>query len=164
MPICKFTNDDIHGIHDIHDASRRRALGALLAGASLLIVRPARATFEEMAAVLRENFGERPINTGKVTLTMPRLAENGSVVPVMVSVDSPMTPQDHVTAIHLFAPQNHLPTMVEFRLGPHNGKALVSSRVRLARSQQITAVAVMSDGTLWAAVADVEVVTSECGL
>lgn len=161
------TKHDSHDSHDSygrHVASRRRALRALAAGACLLIVKPARATFEEMAAALHESFGERPISTGKVTLTMPRLAENGSVVPVTVSVDSPMTPQDHVTAIHLFAPQNHLPKMVEFQLGPHNGRAQVSSRVRLARSQQISAVAVMSDGTLWAAVADVEVVTSECGL
>ncbi|MEO8158941.1 MAG: thiosulfate oxidation carrier protein SoxY [Betaproteobacteria bacterium] len=150
--------------YDIHVASRRRALGALLAGASLLVVRPATATPEEMATLLREAFGDRLIFRRRVTLAMPRLAENGSVVPVTVSVDSPMTPQNHVRAIHLFAPENHLPKMLEFQLGPYNGKAVVSSRVRLARSQQITAVAVMSDDTLWSAAVDVEVVTSECGL
>ena len=143
---------------------RRRALGALAAGACLLFVRPAQATPEELEVALRETFGDRPINRGRVKLEMPRLAENGSVVPVTVSVHSPMTPQDYVKGIHLFAEKNHVPRMLEVQLGPHNGKAVVSSRVRVATSQQITAVAVMSDDTLWSAAVDVEVVTSECGL
>jgi sulfur-oxidizing protein SoxY len=145
-------------------ASRRRALRALIAGMSLLVVRPARATPDELAAALRETFGARPISSGKVKLTMPRLAENGSVVPVTVSVDSPMTQQDYVKTIHLFAQENHLPRILEVQLGPYNGRAVVSSRVRVARSQQITAVAAMSDDTLWSATVDVEVVVSECGL
>ena len=154
----------IHEIHGIHDASRRRALGALLAGASLLVVRPATATPDELVIALRETFGDRPINRGRVKLEMPRLAENGSVVPVTVSVDSPMTQQNYVKSIHLFAEKNHIPRILDAQLGPYNGKAVVSSRVRVATSQQITAVAVMSDDTLWSAAVDVEVVTSECGL
>ena len=101
---------------------------------------------------------------GKVTLTMPRIAENGNVVPVTVSVESPMTPQEHVKSIHLFAQKNHIPRMLEVQIGPHNGKAVVTSRVRVATSQQITAVAAMSDGSLWSAAVDIEVVTSDCGL
>ncbi len=97
-------------------------------------------------------------------LEIPRLAENGSVVPVTVSVDSPMTPQEYVKGIHLFAEKNHLPRMLEVRLGPDNGKAVLTSRVRVATSQQLTAVAVLSDDSLWSAAADIEVVTSECGL
>ena len=155
---------DIHAIHGIHDASRRRALGALLAGASWLVIRPATATPDELLVALRETFGERPITRGKVKLTMPRLAENGSVVPVTVSVESPMTPQDYVRSIHLFAEKNHVPRIFEAQLGPYNGKAVVTSRVRVATSQQITAVAVMSDDALWSAAVDIEVVTSECGL
>ena len=144
--------------------SRRRALGTLLAGASLLIVRPATATPDELAAALREIFGERSITRGKVKLTMPRLAENGSVVPVTVSVDSPMTLQQYVKSVHLFAEKNHIPRILDAQFGPHNGKALLSSRVRVATSQQITAVAVLSDDSLWSDAVDVEVVTSECGL
>lgn len=113
---------------------------------------------------MRETFGERSITRGKVKLTMPRLAENGSVVPVTVSVESPMTQQDHVKSIHLFAEKNHLPRILEAQLGPYSGRAVVTSRVRVATSQQITAVAVMSDDTLWSAAVDIEVVTSECGL
>jgi len=151
-------------IHDIHVASRRRALQALAAGACFFIARPATATPDELTAALRETFGERPITRGKVKLTMPRLAENGSVVPVTVSVDSPMTELQYVKSIHLFAEKNHLPRILEAQLGPYNGKAVVSSRVRVATSQQITAVAVLSDDTLWSAAVDIEVVTSDCGL
>jgi len=144
--------------------SRRRALGALLTGATLLVVRPAKATPDELVVALRETFGDRPINRGRVKLEVPRLAENGSIVPVTVSVDSPMTQQDYVKSIHLFAEKNHLPRILEAQLGPYNGKAVVSSRVRVATSQQLTAVAMLSDGSLWTTSADIEVVTSECGL
>jgi sulfur-oxidizing protein SoxY len=75
-----------------------------------------------------------------------------------------MTPEEHVKTIHLFAEKNHVPRIVEVQLGPHNGKAVIASRVRVATSQQISAVAVLSDGSLWSATVDVEVVTSECGL
>jgi len=135
-----------------------------LAGASLLVVRPAKATPEELVIALRETFGDQPINRGRVKLEVPRLAENGSVVPVIVSVESPMTELQHVKSIHLFAQKNHLPRILEVHLGHYNGKAVVSSRVRVATSQQLTAVAAMSDGSLWSAAADIEVVTSECGL
>lgn len=155
---------DIHGLHGIHGASRRRALGALTAGLVLLVVKPAHATPEELVIALREAYGERPIARGKVSLEIPRLAENGNVVPVIVRVEGPMTPQDYVKGISLFAEKNHLPRMLDVRLGPYNGKAVVSSRVRVATSQQITAVAELSDGSLWSASADIEVVTSDCGL
>jgi sulfur-oxidizing protein SoxY len=99
-----------------------------------------------------------------VTLELPKLAENGAIVPVTVSVDSPMTEQDHVRRIHLFAEKNPLPRMVEFELGPHNGRARVASRIRIADSQHITAIAVMSDGSLWSAAVQVEVTVTGCGL
>jgi sulfur-oxidizing protein SoxY len=122
------------------------------------------ATPEELVIALRETFGDQPINRGRVKLEVPRLAENGSVVPVIVSVDSPMTELQYVKTIHLFAEKNHLPRMLDVQLGPYNGKAVVSSRVRVATSQQLLAVAVLSDDSLWSAAADIEVVTSECGL
>jgi sulfur-oxidizing protein SoxY len=143
--------------------SRRRALQALAAGACLLLLRPATATPEQLAAALRETFGERGIVRGRVKLALPVLAESGNVVPVTVSVDSPMTPDDHVSAVHLFAERNHLPRIVEMRLGPWNGKAVVKSRIRLAESQQVLAVAEMNDGSLFSAAADVEVTFSSCG-
>lgn len=152
----------LKGAHGV--TSRRAALRALAAGVCLLAVRPARAAAEEVAAALRETFGERPITPGKVVLELPKLAENGAVVPVTVSVDSPMTEREHVKSIHLFAEKNPLPRILEVQLGPNSGKARVASRIRIADSQQITAVAVLSDGTLWSAAVQVEVTVTGCGL
>lgn len=146
-----------------HDNSRRRAIGALAAGVLLFIVRPARATPEDLEAALRETFGELPIARARVTLEIPRVAENGGVVPVTVRVDSPMSAQDYVRSIHLFAQKNNQPRIFDAWLGPYNGRAVVSARVRVATSQQLTAVAVLSDGSLWSAAADIEVVSSDCG-
>ena len=138
-------------------------LQTLAAGACLLVVRPASATPEELAATLRELFGKRQIRRGKVKLELPRLAESGNVVPVTVSVDSPMTLADHVRGIQLFAEKNNQPRILDMRLGPQNGKAVVASRIRLATSQQVTAVAELSDGSLWSAAVNVEVTHSSCG-
>jgi len=144
-------------------SARRRALRALAAGVCLLVVRPAKAAPEELAAALHETFGGRSITPGKVTLELPKLAENGAVVPVTVTVDSPMTEREHVKSIHLFAEKNPLPRILEVRLGPYNGRARVASRIRIADSQQITAVAVLSDDTLWSAAVQVEVTVTGCG-
>lgn len=141
---------------------RRRALRAIGAGAYLLIVRPAAATPEELAAALHETFGDRPITPGRVKLDIPRLAENGNLVPVVVSVDSPMSEQDYVASLHLFAERNPLPRILDVELGPPNGRARITTRIRLAVSQQVRVVAVMSDGTLWSAAADVEVTVGGC--
>jgi sulfur-oxidizing protein SoxY len=145
------------------DTSRRRALQALAAGACAVIVRPAVAESKELAPVLREVFGGREIREGRITLDLPRLADSGNVVPVTVSVDSPMTPQDYVKSIHLFAGKNPQPRVLDAQLGPHNGVARVSSRIRIATSQQITAVAVMSDDSVWSAAVDVVVTITGCG-
>jgi sulfur-oxidizing protein SoxY len=143
---------------------RRQILRAMSAGACLLLVRPACATPENLAEALRETFGDRPITPGRVTLELPRLAENGNVVPVTVTVDSPMSGHDYVKSIHLFSEKNPLPRVLEVQLGPYNGRARISSRIRVATSQQMSAVAVMSDGTLWSAAVDIEVTVSGCGL
>ncbi|HEX4985257.1 MAG TPA: thiosulfate oxidation carrier protein SoxY [Burkholderiales bacterium] len=146
------------------NSGRRRALGALAAGATLLVVRSSAVLAEELAAALREAFGERSIRPGRVRVEVPRLVENGNVVPVRVGVDSPMTPQEHVTGISLFAEKNRVVRVLDMKLGPHNGRAVAASRIRVATSQQVTAVAELNDGSLWSAAVDVEVVTSDCGL
>jgi sulfur-oxidizing protein SoxY len=134
----------------------------LAAGACWLVVRPAAATPEELAAVLRETFGDRSITPGRVRLEVPRLAENGNIVPVTVSVDSPMTLEDHVRSLHLFTEHNPQPRVVDVQLGPRNGRARIATRIRVAVSQQIHAVAVMSDGTVWSTAVDVEVTVGGC--
>ena len=147
----------------IPSVSRRRALHALAAGACMLVVRPANATREAMVSALREKFGQSLIARERVELDLPLLAESGNVVPVTVRVESPMTESDHVSEIHLFSERNHLPQIVSVKLGPWNGKGEFRARIRLAESQQVMAVAVMSDGSLFSDVADIEVTYSSCG-
>lgn len=144
--------------------ARRRALALLGGGLCLLVARPAVATPEELARALAEDFGDRPITPGKVILELPKLAENGAIVPVTVAVDSPMTERDHVVRILLYAEKNPLPRILAVDLGPYSGRARVSSRIRIADSQQITAVAVLSDGSLWSSALQVEVTVAGCGL
>lgn len=149
-------------------SSRRRFLlrtGECTAGAAvtlLLAMRPCRATTEEMQAAIVKTIGTATPQNGKVTLDVPPLVENGNAVPLTVSVDSPMTERDHVTAIHLFNEKNPQPYVASFRLGPRAGKAEVATRIKLADSQQIIAIAQMSDGSLWSTSAKVIVTIAAC--
>jgi sulfur-oxidizing protein SoxY len=136
-----------------------------LAGAALLTVLPfasAHATPEAMAAAIKEVVGEGTIREGKVKLDLPPLVENGNVVPLTVSVDSPMTPADHVKAIHVFNEKNPQPHVFSARLGPRNGKAVIGTRIKLADSQKIIAIAETSSGAFWSASADVIVTLAAC--
>jgi sulfur-oxidizing protein SoxY len=141
---------------------RRSALRVLGAGALLVVLRPARATPAELQAALHELFAERKITPGRIKLEVPRLAENGNIVPVTVTVDSPMTEQDYVARIHLFAEDNPQPRIADIELSPYNGKPRVSTRVRVAISQHLHAVAEMSDGSLWSTAVEIEVTVGGC--
>jgi sulfur-oxidizing protein SoxY len=135
-----------------------------LAGAALVTLLPltARATPESMAAAIREVTGGRKPRAGRVTLDIPPLVENGSTVPVSVSVESPMTAADHVTAIHVFNEKNPQPHVFHAFLNPRSGKAAISTRIKLGDSQRVIAIAEMSDGTLWSDGADVIVTIAAC--
>jgi sulfur-oxidizing protein SoxY len=143
---------------------RRRAL-AVLGGAMAvphLLLRPALATPAEVEATIRRLAGEAPVQRGRVMLDMPPLAENGNAVPVTVSVESPMTEADHVRSIALFAAANPLPEVARFHLGPRAGRAQVATRIRLADSQTVTALAELSDGSLWFETAEMIVTIAAC--
>jgi sulfur-oxidizing protein SoxY len=146
--------------------TRRRFLvgaGVLgLGGAQLIAVRPARATPGSMAAAIRDVVGEAPVRDGRVKIDAPPLVENGNSVSVTVSVDSPMTPADHVTSIHIFNEKNPQPNVANFHLGPRSGRASVSTRIRLADTQKIVAVAKLSDGSCWSASAELVVTIAAC--
>ena len=134
------------------------ALGA----APFLLVRRAEATPDMMKAASREVVGEAPVRKGRVTLDIPPLVENGNSIAMNVAVDSPMTEKDHVNAVHVFNEKNPQPNMGNFYLGPWCGRAQVSTRVRLADSQKIVAIARLSDGSFWSASADVIVTLAAC--
>jgi sulfur-oxidizing protein SoxY len=99
---------------------------------------------------------------GRLKLELPVLADNGNSVPMKVSVESPMTAADHVKTIRLLSERNPEREMAVFHLGPRAGVAEISSRVRLAGSQRVTAIAEMSDGSLWSDSAEVVVTLSAC--
>jgi sulfur-oxidizing protein SoxY len=115
-----------------------------------------------MQAAIREVIGEAPVRKGKVKLDLPPLVENGNVVPCTVTVESPTIPADHVKAIHLFNEKNPQPNVISVRLGARAGRAGFSTRLRLADSQQVIAIAEMSDGSLWSDSADVIVTLAAC--
>jgi sulfur-oxidizing protein SoxY len=134
--------------------SRRGILQAAtaLAGAGTLArisLRPALATPEMMQDAVRAAIGEAQVQKGKVKLELPPLVENGNSVPCTVIVDSPMTAADYVKAIHIFNEKNPQPNVISVKLGPRAGKASFSTRIRLADTQNITAIAEMSDGSCW---------------
>jgi sulfur-oxidizing protein SoxY len=135
----------------------------LLAGALLaLTLRPAAATPEDEAAAVRAFTGGAPLREGRVELDIPPLVENGNVVPLKVTVQSPMTATDHCTAIALFNEKNPQPQVVTARFGPRAGRAELATHMRLATSQKILAVAAMSDGSFWSNSAEVIVTLAAC--
>lgn len=120
-------------------------------GAASLAIIPfaAYATPEMMDEALQQLTRGAPLQDGRVTLTIPGVAENGLSVFTTVEVESPMTGTDHVRAIHILSEQNPIPQVASFHIGPRAGIAKVSTNIRLAASQQVMAVAEMSDGTFW---------------
>ena len=112
---------------------------------------------------VRKIVGEAKPSEGKFTLELPEIAENGNTVPFTVSVESPMTEKDHVKAIHVIATANPQPGVATFRLTPLSGKAAVSSRLRLARTQDVIGIAELSDGRFLMAKRPVKVTIGGCG-
>lgn len=146
-------------------AVSRRAVLARAAGAvagATLLVRRAAATPETMKAAIHRVIGEQPVRKGKVTLDIPPLVENGNSIAMSVTVDSPMTSTDYVKAIHVFNQKNPQPDVISVHLGPRAGKAAFSTRIRLADSQSVVAVAELSDGSLWSDTAEVIVTIAAC--
>jgi sulfur-oxidizing protein SoxY len=145
-------------------ATRRQflAVSGGVAAAGIVGLRPAGATPESMASAIRQVIGEARVQPGKVKLDVPPLVENGNTVSLTVSVTSPMTPADHVKSIYIFNEKNPQPNVVTFHLGPRAGRAVVSTRIRLADTQSVIAIARLSDGTFWSTKADVIVTLAAC--
>ena len=131
------------------------AAGALATGL-------AQGTPAEMQAAIRKALGDAKPRPGRVKVEIAPLIDNGNAVPLTVTVESPMTEADHVRAIHVFTEKNPQPNVLSARLGPRAGRAVVSTRVRLADSQTLHAIAELSDGSLWSGSADVIVTVSAC--
>jgi sulfur-oxidizing protein SoxY len=147
-----------------NNATRRQFLALTGSAVALgtVTLRPAEATPAMMAAAIRDVTGAAVVRSGRVKLDVPPLVENGNTVPMTVSVTSPMTAEDHVKSIHVFVEKNPQPNGGNFVLGPRAGRAQVSTRIRLADSQKIVAIAKMSDGSFWSTTVDVVVTLAAC--
>ena len=153
---------------DRHDQSTRRQFLGLAGSAAALgafpvvTLRPAQATPAMLTSAIRAIAGEAVVRTGKVRLDVPPLVENGNTVPMTVSVANPMTADNYVKSIHVFNEKNPQPNVGNFYFGPHAGRAQISTRIRLADSQKIVAIARLSDDSFWSATVDVVVTLAAC--
>jgi len=147
-------------------SARRRFLARVAATLALPITMTRRARAQAQIPMLDPRVTGitkgAPLNKGRVKLELPALADNGNSVLLRVSVDSSMSSADYVKSIHLIAEKNPVRNMANFYFGPRAGRAQVATRVRLAGSQTVTAVAAMSDGTFWLASANTVVTSSAC--
>ena len=142
--------------------TRRQVVWAGAGLAASTLVPPAAAQMDELAAAVSAYAAGQRVTEGKVKLDIAELVDNGNVVPMTVSVNSPMTAASYVKAIAVFNEKNPQREVVKFDLGPRYGKAEVSTRIRLATTQKLVAVAQMNDGTFWSHTVDVIVTIAAC--
>ena len=145
---------------------RRQVLGAsaaALATAALGVsVTPAQAANDSAELIAKFTGGKKPVE-GKVKLDLPEIAENGNTVPMTVAVDSPMTEQSYVSEVLVVGDGNPRAGMATFHFSPASGVAEANTRVRLAATQDITAVAKMNDGSFYMVRKQVKVTIGGCG-
>lgn len=138
---------------------RRRLLAALT------LALPAWKAHAQLAAIdptIQSIAKGARLSTGRLKLELPVIADNGNAVPLTVTVDSPMSAEDYVKVIHLVSDRNPMRHMAAFHFGPESGRAQIATRVRLAGSQTVTALAEMSDGSFWMDRARIQVTLSAC--
>jgi sulfur-oxidizing protein SoxY len=121
-----------------------------------------RGTEKDMFAAIAKATGSKPVQKGRVKLEVPPLVDNGNAVAISVAVDSPMTEADHVKEIHIFSERNPEPVILSVKLGPRAGRPAAATRVRLADTQTLVAIAMMSDGTVWSGSAQTVVTIAAC--
>ena len=153
---------------------RRDALRALAGGAGVLaalavVPVPAAAALPAiphwMRTLLRERLGTADPREGRIELALPGRADTGLSVPLEVSVpDSPMTPEDHVTSVHVLTTRNPQPLVTDYWFTPRSGVARVAQRIRLAQSQYVFGFARMSDGSAWMTAKHVSVSLGACAV
>lgn len=142
--------------------SRRVALSMGLGAAALVALRPVLADDNGRDAAVKALIGDAKLLDGRIALDLPPLVENGNAAPLVVTVESLMTEADHVRRIAVFNEKNPQPNVITATFGPRSGRATLATRIRLANTQRITAIAELSDGSFHAASADVIVTLAAC--
>ena len=118
---------------------------------------------QQVARILKELFGDRPITKGHVSLDMPLVAEDGRVVPVIIESDLPMSSDRYVKAVHLIVDHNPDPHLAAFHLTPAIGSVSISTRIKMKRTTWVRAVLETNSGEVWAGYARVLVTLNGCG-
>ena len=146
-------------------ATRRAFLGTTAGGMVAMALAPtlAFADAKMVADEIKKLFGDKSPKEGKIKLDLPSIAENGLVVPLSFEVESPMTDADYVKAVHFFAEGNPNPLLASFHFTPMAPKAAASIRIRLAQTQNIIALAEMSNGDVYTTKKEVKVTIGGCG-
>ena len=145
------------------DLMKGLGIGAVAVTAGSFATREVYAKTADADTLMKKLSGANSYKSGKVTLKLPEIAENGRTVPLSVSVDSPMTDKNHVKAIHIVSEGNQTPNVISFNLTAASGKAAVSTRVRLGKTQNIQAAAVMNDGSVYLTKQKIKVTIGGCG-
>ncbi|HJO75893.1 MAG TPA: thiosulfate oxidation carrier protein SoxY [Rhodospirillales bacterium] len=137
--------------------------GVVAASTIGLFVGDAMADPAAVAKAIKAKIGDKKTMAGNVTLELPQIAENGNTVPIAVEVKSPMTGSDYVKAVHIYSEGNPAPDVATFRFTPDSGRARVSLRMRMIKSQNVVAVAEMSNGKVHMVKNAVKVTIGGCG-
>ena len=145
--------------------NRRQALVISAGAAAAVLSGPFAPAFADngVADLIKEFTGGKTPTNGRVNLDLPEIAENGNTVPMTVLVESPMTEQSHVTDVLVVSDGNPRPGVVTFHFTPASGVAEANTRIRLAQTQNVTAVAKMNDGLFFSATKQVKVTIGGCG-
>ena len=151
------------------NVGRRRVLKGIAGGVLLPMASPvmsqiptARPPLMDLVPILKDIAGGVAVREGRVKLEIPHLAENGHLVPLTVSVESPMTQADYVRTLYLLSEKNPRPLIAKIGMAPGTGRAALTTRIRLAGAQYVVALAHMSDGSFWAGATEVIVTETAC--
>ena len=137
------------------------AIGAAAAAASSAA--PAFAAKNDADDLIRKFTGGKTAAEGRVRLDLPEIAENGNAVPMTVSVESPMTEQSYVSDVLVVAEGNPRGGVATFHFSPASGVAEVNTRIRLAETENVIAIAKMNDGSVFKTSKQVKVTIGGCG-
>ncbi len=138
------------------------AAAATIANLLPSLTHSARAAAQKFESIYLGLVGNAQPIEDRVTLTLPKLAESGYNIRYTISVDSPMTEDDYVKAIHILAPENPEPRIASFQLTPYIGKAEIAGRLRLAKTQNVTALAQLNNDTFYVARQKIDVAVGGC--
>ncbi len=143
---------------------RRTFIATSAALVATVIVPPVAALAQSsvLATLVNQYAAGGVVREGRVKFDIAPLVDNGNSVPIEITVDSPMTQSQHVVGIAVFNEKNPQNDVAQFTLSPLSGRARVATRIRLATSQQLVAVAQMNDGSCWTHTVEVLVTIASC--